>query len=109
MLNIGKAKMQEYEDPNENESSHSLDSELKGLDALIIWTNGVNKAIAATNVKLYRSTLERNSINRFGYRNDDYMAYHYALMMKVARVWELEIFSEAAKDPRWVNAINEEM
>ena len=37
------------------------------------------------------------------------MAYHYAFMMKVATVHELETYSEAAKDPRWSEAMNEEM
>ena len=37
------------------------------------------------------------------------MAYHYAFMMKVATVREPETFSEAAKDPRWIKAMNEEM
>ena len=37
------------------------------------------------------------------------MAYHYAFMMKVAIVHEQETFSEAAKDPRWIEAMNEEM
>ena len=36
------------------------------------------------------------------------MAY-YAFMMKVATVREPESFSEAAKDPRWIEAMNEEM
>ena len=37
------------------------------------------------------------------------MAYHYAFMMKVATIREPENFTEAAKDPRWVEAMNEEM
>ena len=41
--------------------------------------------------------------------NNDYMTYHYAFMMKVAIVHELESFVVAAKDPRWVEAMNEEM
>ena len=34
------------------------------------------------------------------------MAYHYAFMMKVATVREPKTFSKAAKDPRWVDAMN---
>ena len=49
----------------------------------------------------------KNVVNRFGY--DDYMAYHYAFMVKVATVREPKTFSKAAKDPRWVDAMNEEM
>ena len=37
------------------------------------------------------------------------MAYHYAFMMKVATIREPETFSEAGKDPRWIEAMNEEM
>ena len=37
------------------------------------------------------------------------MEYHYAFMMKVATIWELEIFSEVAKDPQWIEDMNEEM
>ena len=37
------------------------------------------------------------------------MAYHYAFMMKMMIVREPEMFSEATKDPRWVEVTNEEM
>ena len=37
------------------------------------------------------------------------MVYHYAFMMKVATAREPETFSEAAKDPRWIESMNEEM
>ena len=37
------------------------------------------------------------------------MAYHYAFMMKVETIREPESFSETAKDPQWVEAMNEEM
>ena len=40
----GKAKMPEYDDPDKNESTHSLDTEFEGLDTSIIRTNGVKKA-----------------------------------------------------------------
>ena len=65
----------------------------------------VKKAIANANEKLSLSTQEKNPVIRFGY--DDYMAYHYALMMKVATIHELEKFFETTKDPRWVAAMNE--
>ena len=91
-LDKGKAKMPEYED-----SHHSLDSEFGGLDVLIMRTPGAPR----------RSTQEKNVISRFVY--NDYMAFHYAFMMKVVTIQEPETFSEAAKDPRWVEAMNEEM
>ena len=36
------------------------------------------------------------------------MAYHYTFMMKVAVVREPVSFAKAAKDPRWVEATNED-
>ena len=88
-LDKGKAKMMEYEDQVDNESIHSLDIELEGLNTLIR-TNGAKKVLEIANEKLYCS--------------NEYMAHHYAFMMKVA-----ETFSEVAKDPRWIEAMNEEM
>ena len=43
------------------------------------------------------------------FRYSDYMAYHYAFMMKVVVVKELETFAKATEDPRWIEAKNEEM
>ena len=37
------------------------------------------------------------------------MAYHYSFMMKVAVDREPETFGKATKNPRWVEAMNEEM
>ena len=39
-LDKGKTKMSKYEDPIDNASTHSLDSEFEGLDIPIIRTNG---------------------------------------------------------------------
>ena len=104
-MDKGKANMSEYEDNhfNDNESTHSLDSEFGGFDVPI----GVKKSLASENEKLRRSTREKNLVSRFGHT--DYMAYHYAFMMKVATVRESENLSEAAKDPQWIEAMNEEM
>ena len=81
-MDKGKAKMSEYEDDhfNDNESTHSLDSEFGGFDVPI----GAKKPLISANENLHRSTREKNPVNRFSY--NDYMAYHYALMMKVAIV-----------------------
>ena len=89
-MDKGKAKMPKYEDDHfeGNESTHSLDSEFSGFDLPI----GVKKALTSANQKLRRSTREKNPVSRFGYH--DYMAYHYAFMMKVATVRESETFSE---------------
>ena len=99
--------MSEYEDLNDNASTHSLDSESEGLKIPNIQTAGVKKALESANEKLRRSSREKNPVSRFGY--NDYMAYHYAYMMKVTSLQELETFSEATKEPRWVAAMNEEM
>ena len=104
-MDKGKTKMPEYEDDHfdRNESTQSLDSQFGGFDIPV----GVKKVLTTANEKLYRSIREKNPVSRFGY--NDYMAYHYAFMMKVATVREPETFSEAAKDPRWIEAMNEEM
>ena len=96
-LDKGKDKMSGYEEPIDNASTHSLDSEFEGLDIPIIQTDGVKKALKSTNEKLRRSTREKNPVSRFGY--NDYLAYHYAFMMKVKLVREPETLSEAVKDP----------
>ena len=87
--------MLEYEDSDG--SKLSPDVEYVGLDVPSIRTLGVPR----------HSTQEKNVVSRFGY--NDYTAYHYAFMMKVVTIQEPETFSEAAKDPRWVEAMNEEM
>ena len=104
-MDKGNAKIPEYEEDHfdDNESTHSLNSEFGGFDVPI----RVKKALTSANEKLRRSTREKNPVSRFGY--NDNMAYHYAFMMKVTIVREPEIFSEAAKDPRWIEAMNEEM
>mgnify|MGYP002776103917 CR=1 FL=1 len=106
-LDKGKAKMSEYEDPNNKALTHSLDNEFKGLDIPIIQTAGAKKSLESANEKLRRSSHEKNPVSCFGY--NDYMAYHYAFMMKVTSVREPETLSEAVKDPRWVAVMNEQM
>ena len=97
-LDKGKAKMQEYE------HHFDLDDEFESLDIL---SDGVKQPLDSANDKLHRSTCEKNPVSRYGY--DEYMTYHYAFMMNVASVREPETLSEAVKDPRWIDAMNEEM
>ena len=78
LLDKGKAKMQEYED------HFDLDDAFEGLDIHV-------------NEKPRGSTREKNPINCYGY--NEYMAYHYTFMIKVASVREPETLSEATKDP----------
>ena len=96
-LDKGKAKMSEYEDPNHNASTHSLESEFEDIEISIIQIDGTKKGLESANEKLRHSSREKNPVSRFGY--NDYMAYHYAYMIKVTSVRELETFSDAAKDP----------
>ena len=44
-------------------------------------TPGVKKALTSTNEKLRRSSRAKTQVTRFAY--NDYMAHHYALVMKV--------------------------
>ena len=78
--------MPEYEDDqfDDNESTHSLDVEFDGFDASLLRSPGVKKTLTSANERLHCSTCEKYHVDRFGY--NDYMAYHYAFMMKVASV-----------------------
>ena len=89
--------MLEFEDgqSDRDELTHSLDSEYGGLEIPTLRTPTTKKVLTTSSEKVHRSTREKNVVNRFGY--NDYMAYHYAFMMKVATVHELESFAEAAK------------
>ena len=60
-MDKGKAKMPEYEDDHfdDNESTHSLDSEFGGFDVPI----GVKKALTSANEKLCCSTREKNPVS----------------------------------------------
>ena len=99
-MDKGKAKMPEYEEnPSDvNESPHSLDSEFCVFDVPLMRSPGVQKALTSANEKLRRSTRDKNPVSRFGY--NDYMAYHYAFMMKVAADREPKSFVEPAKNLR---------
>ena len=99
-MDKSKEKMLEYEDCdhfNGNEWTHSLDSEFGGFDEPILRSPGVRKALTSANEKLCRSTCEKNPLSRFGY--NDYMAYHYAFMMKVATVREPEFVFRGNQGP----------
>ena len=87
--------MQEYED------HFDLDDEFGSLDIL---TDSMKQPMESANDKPRRSTREKNPANRYG--DNEYLAYHYTFMMKVASLWEPETLSEAVKDPRWIDAMN---
>ena len=65
------------------------------------------KASTSANVRLRRSTRQKNPVVRFGY--NEYMAHHYVYMTRVAEVREPEGYAEAAKDANWRAAMEEEM
>ena len=102
-----KVKMHEYEDSDGNESAHSLDNEYGGLNVPITSTPATKKEFTKTSEKPLRSTRKKNVVIQFVY--NAYISYHYAFMIKVATVQEPEKVYEATKDPRWVEAMNEEM
>ena len=99
-MDKGKANMPKYEDDpsDDNESTQSLDIKLGAFDVPLMRSPGVQKALTSANEKLRRSTREKNPISRSGY--NDYMAYHYAFMMKVTSDREPESFAKPAKNPR---------
>ena len=70
-------------------------------------TPGVKKAVKGPSQKLQRSSRMKNPVVRYGY--NEYMAHHYAYMMKISEDREPETYAEAAEDPRWIEAMREEM
>ena len=58
--------MSEYEDLNDNASTHSLDSDFEGLDIPIIQMARHKKALESANEKLHRWSREKNPVSRFG-------------------------------------------
>ena len=67
----------------------------------------MKKAPEVTKGKLRQSNRQKNPIVRFGY--NEYMAHHYAFMMKVVADQESETYKEAAQDPQWIEAMRVEM
>ena len=97
--------MPEYEDSDEIESEHSPDNEYGGLDVPIMRKPRAEKAHTKTSEPSYHSMWEKNVVNWFGY--NDYMEYHYAFIMKMATSRKPKMFSKAANDPQWIEAMNE--
>ena len=66
-MDKGKAKMSEYKEDrfDDNDSTHSLESEFGGFDVPI----GSKKALISANEKLCRSTCEKNPVSRFSYND----------------------------------------
>ena len=80
-------KVDRPNDSYSNVSAPSLDSE---FGVPIMRTPGVKKALTSTNEKL------RCSVTRFAY--NEFMAHHYAFVMKEAAEQEPKSFTEAARD-----------
>jgi len=54
-----------------------------------------------------RSTRIKNLVQRLTY--DGFVAHHYAYMVRVIREVEPTCFEQAVGNPKWDNAVNEEM
>ena len=67
----------------------------------------MKKALEVTKGKLCQSNRQKNPVVRFGY--NEYMAHHYAFMMKVTIDPEPETYKEASQDPLWIESMREEM
>ena len=93
-------------DTNESNQRES-DSEGTGDGSSKVKSASTEKASTSANVRLRRSTRQKNPVMRFGY--NEYMAHHYAYMTRVAEVREPESYAEAAMDANWRAAMEEEM
>ena len=93
-------------DRNESDRRES-NSEGTGDGSSKVTSGSTEKASTSAHLKLRRSTCQKNPVVRFGYK--EYMVHHYAYMIRVAKVRELESYAEAAKDVNWRAAMEEEM
>ena len=64
---------------------------------LVTQTSGVQKTLEGESHKLRQSNRMKNSVVQYSY--NEYMAHHYAYMMKVAEDHEPETYTEAVEDP----------
>ena len=97
-----KGKMPEQE-AKDTTSGQDLDHSPRSVDSKY----EMKKSPRVTKGKLRQSNRQKNPIVRFGY--NEYMAHHYAFLMKFAADQEPETYKEAAHDPRWIEAMREEM
>ena len=94
---------------NEEVSDQSESDSQLGSDngPLELRTELARRAIKTVIEKIRRSTCHKNLVIRYEF--NEYMAHHYAYMMKVASIHDQESFAEASKDAKWQEAMEEEM
>ena len=98
----GKPKMLQQENNGEASDQSESDNVLGSDDGPSkVRTDLAKRAIKTTNEKLRQSTHQKTPVICYGY--NEYMVHHYAYMMKVASIRELESFAEAI----WVLATND--
>ena len=103
----GKKKMPEYGTDRDLSDLHESDSEKSNDGPSRAKSASAKKASTSANEQLRRSTHQKNPIVRFGY--NEYMAHHFAYMMRVLEVRDPESYAEVAKDANWRAAMEEEM
>ena len=103
----GKKKVSDSGTDRNDSDRRESDSEGTGDGSSKVKSASTEKASKSANVKLRRSTRQKNPVDRFGY--NEYMAHHYVYMTRVVEVRELESYVEAAKDANWRAAMEEEM
>ena len=90
--NKGKVKMPEYEDNHSTSAESNMEGLTHSIDndfgVPIMRTPRVKEDLTLTNERLCRSSREKKLLMLFSYTK--YMAHHYAFMMQVAIVGELE-------------------
>ena len=97
--NINNIGMSNQSDSNIAISYGSSSHELR--------SDSAKMAMKSATKKLRRSASHKNPLIRYGY--NEYVAHHYAYMMKVVLVCEPECFAEASQDAKWQEAMEEEM
>ena len=103
----GKKKVSDYDtDRNESDRRES-NSEESGDGSSRAKSASAKKASTSANEQLRRSSRQKNLVVWFGY--NEYMTHDYTYMTRVAKVRELESYTEAAKDANWRVAMEEEM
>ena len=103
----GKKKMPEFETGHDESDRCASDSGKEEGGSSATKNEPAKKGLKSGNGELRRSSRQKNPVKRYG--NNEYMAYHYAYMTKVAEMQEPESYAEAAKDANWRAAMDEEM
>jgi hypothetical protein len=103
--NKGKKKASQC--VNEASALEQSDFEHSDLGPPELQSIAAKRAMKSANEKLRCSSRHKNPVMR--YRYNEYMAHHYAFMIKVTSVREPESFVEALRDAQWRAAMEEEI